>query len=385
MTRLAFSPQSVNAGYITGPRHGNTITGAQYGVSIIGAGPAGFALAADLQKSGVDVLVYSHSSHLRHANNVQDRGHLCASGKLDGFTCPRITYDMGDAIEFSRILILTVPSTGQETVLQELRRFSLHRHTIIAVPGNLFSLIADMDVGCMLETNLSPYSCRMEEGRLLVMGKKRRIFIAALQKDPSPSVYDMLQNIFQIELKWCSSVIEVCLLNVNGVFHPLMMLMNAGRIENTDGNFYLYRDGLTRSVANAMLAVDNVRIEIGKAFGLRMKTAVEVSNECYGHGFTDLVDLAQNSGPHNKLKAPSDLDNRNISEDVPDLLVCWHALAERLGIDASPIKAVIVLVEMATGVNYSKVGRNLQKLHLQDVSRAELIQRFSPSTKQTDQ
>ncbi|KAF2230843.1 6-phosphogluconate dehydrogenase C-terminal domain-like protein [Viridothelium virens] len=354
----------------------------QHRVSLVGAGPAGFALAIDLEKRGTNVLVYSHPSHLRHVNDVQDKGLLTVRGKLEGSTVLRITSNMRDVIGFSNLIILTVPSTGQETVLQELKKFSLHQHTIVAVPGNLFGLVAEMEVGCIVETNLSPYSCRMDEERLVVLGKKHLVFIAALQKDPGLEIQETMKRIFPLELKWCSNVVEVCLLNVNGVFHPLMMLMNAGRIENTDGNFLLYRDGLTRSVANAMLAVDRVRMEVGEAFGFRMKSAVEISNECYDQSFTDLIDLAQNSGPHNKLKAPSDLENRNISEDVSDLLISWHSLAEKLGIDASPIRAIVVLVEMATGVNYFKIGRDLYKLHLQDVSRNELIQRFGPSTRQ---
>ena len=350
-------------------------------VSIVGAGPAGFALAADLENCGTSVLVYSHPTHLRHAIDVVDRGCLKASGVIEGSTNPRVTFNMSEVVDFSTIIILTVPSTGQETVLQELKKFSLRQHTIIAVPGNLFSLVTDAEIGIeyILETNLSPYSCRMDEGELAVMGKKSRIFIAALQKDLSQAFNEKIQSIFPMELKWCSNVIEVCLSNVNGVFHPLMMLMNAGRIESTAGDFLVYRDGLTRSVANAILAVDGVRMRIGQAFGFPLRTVIEVSNECYGQNFTDLVDLAQNSGPHNKLKAPSDMKNRNISEDVPNLLVSWHDLAEKLGIDASPIKAVIILVGMATGIDYMKSGRNLRKLHLEDMSRGELIQRFSVS------
>jgi opine dehydrogenase len=348
-------------------------------VSILGAGPAGFALAADLESRGTRVLVYSHPTHLRHANYVVDKGCLKASGAIESSTNPRVTFDMSEAIDFSRIIILTVPSTGQETVLKELNRFTLRQHTIIAIPGNLFSLItgAEMEMEYILETNLSPYSCRMNEGELAVLGKKSLFFIAALQKEMSPAFSDEIRSIFSMELQWCSNVIEVCLSNINGVFHPLMMLMNAGRIESTSGDFLLYRDGLTRSVANAILAVDRVRIEIGEAFGFRLDSVLEVSNKCYGQNFTDLVDLAQNSEPHNKLKAPSDMENRNISEDVPDLLVCWHGLAEKLGIDASPIKAIIVLVEMATGRDYMKTGRNLRKLHLEGISRSELIKRFS--------
>lgn len=279
-------------------------------------------------------------------------------------------------IKFSMTIILTIPSTGHETVLQQLRRFSLKQHTIIAIPGNLFSLIADIEIGCVLETNLSPYSCRMERDVVVVLGKKSLIFIAALTNPPSQAMCDAVQEIVPVKLHWCSSVIEVCLLNVNGVFHPLMMLMNAARIESTNGDFLLYRDGLTSSVAKAMTAIDDVRMQIGKAFGYSMRSALTVSNQCYHHTFSDLVDLARNSGPHNGLKAPSNLQNRNISEDVPDLLVCWHGLAEKLGIDASPIKAVIVLARMATGVDYFQCGRSLRKLQLEDVSRSELVERF---------
>jgi opine dehydrogenase len=345
-------------------------------VSIVGAGPAGFALAADLQSCGKRVLLYSHRTHLRHAEDVKNKGHLRASGVLQGSAKLQVTSDMAEVVAFSSIIILTVPSTGQETVLQELRGFPLHQHAIIAIPGNLFSLIADMDVGCVFETNLSPYSCRMEEGGLTVMGKKELIFIAPLQRDLPPAVYKTIESIFPTELKWCSSVIEVCLSNVNGVFHPLMMLMNAGRIEDTSGDFLLYRDGLTPAVANAMLSIDRVRIQIGAALGLRLKSAVDISNECYGASYADLVDLARNSPPHNRLKAPSDLLNRNISEDVPDLLVPWYCLAEVLGIDAAPIKAVIVLAEMTTGVDYLKTGRNLRRLNLEGVTRKELLERF---------
>ncbi|POS71051.1 NAD/NADP octopine/nopaline dehydrogenase [Diaporthe helianthi] len=353
----------------------------QLPVSILGAGPAGFALAADLQSHGKNVLLYSHPDHTRHADSVAEKGHLRITGVMEGTTMVDLTTDISEVVAFSRVLILTVPSTGQETLLDELKGFDLRSHTIIAIPGNLFSLVAgsEIEVDNILETNISPYSCRMEDdGTLRVMGRKGLVSIAALRNDLGPDFYAGIQGMFPVELRWCSSVVEVSLSNINGVFHPLMMLMNVGRIESTAGGFLLYRDGLTRSVANAMIAVDRVRIEVGARFGLCLKSTIDVSNECYGQGFTDLVDLAQNSPPHNKLKAPVDIDNRNISEDVPDLLVAWHALAEKLGIDASPIAAVIILVEMATGIKYMRLGRNLRKLRLENVTRGELIERFSP-------
>ncbi|KAF1952478.1 6-phosphogluconate dehydrogenase C-terminal domain-like protein [Byssothecium circinans] len=351
-------------------------------VSILGAGPAGLALALNLQTRGIQVLVYSHPAHLRHVNAIQEKGHITASGLWQGYTKLDFCTDMATAVAFSHLLILTVPSTGQETLLEELKNFALDRHTIIAVPGNLFALVAaDLDVGCIVETNLSPYSCRMNGSNVRILGQKDQIFVAASKRGLSPAFYDMIESVLPVELCWCSSVVEVCLLNINGVFHPLMMLLNAGRIESTGGDFFIYRDGLTPAVANAMVAVDRVRVQIGKALGLELKSALEVSNDCYGHDFTSLVDLGRRSSPHNNLQAPDSLEHRNISEDVPDLLACWLSLAEKLGIDAEPIRAVIVLVKMATGIDYLKEGRNLQKLRLENVSKEELIRRFRAEKK----
>ncbi|KAI9048919.1 hypothetical protein LZ554_006770 [Drepanopeziza brunnea f. sp. 'monogermtubi'] len=352
----------------------------QLKVSILGAGPAGFALAVDLESKGASVLLYSHPDHRRHADAVISRGGLEVSGAIEASTKLYITSDIQEAVEFSRIVIITVPSTGQETLLCELKQFSLLEHTIIAVPGNLFSLVATagMKVRNFLETNISPYSCRMSEGGLAVFGKKGSFSIAALHGDCDLISKAKVERIFCGQrLRWSHNVIEVSLTNINGVFHPLMMLMNAGRIESTGGDFRVYADGLTRSVANAILAVDRVRLEIGKAFGFKLDSVIATSNRCYNAHFTDLVDLARHSEPHNKLMAPGIMDHRNLSEDVPDLLVCWHGLAEKLEINASPIKAVIDLASIATGIDYMESGRNMTKLGLQDLSRSQLLEQFS--------
>ena len=93
----------------------------------------------------------------------------------------------------------------------------------------------------------------------------------------------------------------------------------------------------------------------------------------------DLVGLARCSPPHRDLRAPAAFAvHRNIVEDVPDLLVPWCALAEALGVDAAPLAAVLLLSEMATGQPFRETGRNLRKLKLDHLSRAELIARWGP-------
>ncbi|KLU88219.1 NAD/NADP octopine/nopaline dehydrogenase [Magnaporthiopsis poae ATCC 64411] len=338
-----------------------------FSVSILGAGPAGLALAADLERHGTATLVYSHPSHLQHALSVQQSGHLRVEGVFEGIVNLKITTDMAEAVAFSHIIVLAVPSSGQETMLQQLRPHDLCRHTLIAVPGNLFSLLLAKDAGIetanVLESNLSPYACRMEDGRLQLYGKKRCVFISALRGDAVR--LDEVQAVFPgVRLRWCSSVVEVCLSNINGVLHPLM-----------------------RSVSNhEWRRSTRARITIGTALEVapahrRSRSPTSAMASALG----DPVDLARYSPPHNRLRAPAAVLSRNISEDVPDLLVAWHGLAERLGVDASPISAVIVLAEMTTGASYAETGRNLRRLRLEGVSREELIARFGPVVPQQEE
>lgn len=156
------------------------------------------------------------------------------------------------------------------------------------------------------------------------------------------------------------------------------MLMNAGWIESTCGDFLLYAQGLSPAVGRAMDAVDAVRVGIARAMGYNFATqsAVEISNACYAQGFGDAVALARGSGPHRTLRAPEGLAHRNVSEDVPDLLVCWMGLAEKLGLDATAIKVVVGLAEMATGRDFTREGRGLGRLGLEGMTRDELVERF---------
>jgi hypothetical protein len=346
--------------------------------AIVGAGPAGYALAVDLEHNGTDVLVYSHPSHQRNTEHVIAQGGLRSTGLITSSILPRITSDMAEVIAFSTTIIITVPSTGQETIYRELRHFDLRSHTVIAIPGNLFSLMQDFHLNAkyILETNLSPYSCRMDQAELIILGKKKQVSIAVHGREQPCNLKSHLEALFPMHLHWNHNIIEVCLSNINGVFHPLMVLMNAGRIESTSGDFFYYAEGLTPSVARAIRAVDAVRIELGQRFGFEMKDVVAMSNECYDHDFTDLVSLAQNSKPHRRLKAPEVVDTRNISEDVGDLLVCWLGLAEKLGVEASALRTVIGLAGMTAGKDYFREGRNLEKLGLEHLSGEEILEKF---------
>jgi opine dehydrogenase len=167
-------------------------------VSIIGAGNCGCAFAADLVSRGVSVLLYAHPDHRQNADSIRSNGYLEASVKIEGRFHPIVSSEMDDVVRFSRFIVITVPSYGHDAILSELKKFDLSQHIVISITGNFFALVArkHLNARFILETSTSPYASRMQKGKVLVMGVKSILPIAALPIDLSQALRDEIGTIF---------------------------------------------------------------------------------------------------------------------------------------------------------------------------------------------
>src|SRR5262249_41472701 len=62
---------------------------------------------------------------------------------------------------------------------------------------------------------------------------------------------------------------------MNPVVHPAGVLLNAGRIEYSQGEFFFYEEGVTPAVCQVIEAVDAERRAIGRALGLELLPVAE--------------------------------------------------------------------------------------------------------------
>ena len=69
--------------------------------------------------------------------------------------------------------------------------------------------------------------------------------------------------------------LEAGLSALNPVVHPAGVLLNAGRIERSRGEFWFYEEGVTPGVVAAIEAVDGERRALGAALGLRLTPVAE--------------------------------------------------------------------------------------------------------------
>jgi opine dehydrogenase len=349
-------------------------------VSIIGAGNCGCAFAADLASRGASVLLYAHPDHRRHAETIENNGCLEAGMKIEGRFHPIVSSDIGDVVRFSKYIVITVPSYGHDAVLSELSKFDLSQHVVISITGNFFTLMARQQINArfILETSSAPYASRMEDGRVMVLGIKSILPIAAMPIDLSRALRDEIGAIFPMPLEWRSNVLEIGMSCITGVIHPTPALMNAGWIETRRGDFYFYREGMSASVTRVIEEVDRERMAIAREFGFKPQSVLAIMNSYYDRAFVDFAEFARDTVEHNLTKmAPTHMRDRFIVQDIPYVLVPWYELGVKVGIHSVAIKSLIDLASIVNDTNYLETGRNLRKLGLNGASKSEVLETFS--------
>ncbi|MER9025593.1 NAD/NADP octopine/nopaline dehydrogenase family protein [Mesorhizobium sp. M0815] len=351
--------------------------GSKMRVSIIGAGNCGCAFAVDLINRGFGVLLYGHPHHRRNIDAIRRDGHLTARMKIEGQFEPTVTTEMATAVEFSRVLVVTVPSYGHDDIVSELKDFDLSRHIIVAINGNFFALACSRELNALtiLETNASPYASWIQKGEVLVAGIKASLPIAAFPNTLDEKQWSQIANIFPQPLQLHNNVFEIGMQSNNGVIHPVAAILNTGRIESTKGEFFFYRDGISSSVGKVIEAVDIERLAIADALGFRLQTFLQEMVGFYGGSFDTFSDFAFHTRVHNTTRAtPVHMQDRYVVEDIPYILVPWYELGAKVGVDARTIKAFVDIASAMNGNNYFESGRNLRRLGMAHMSRRELSQ-----------
>jgi opine dehydrogenase len=159
---------------------------------------------------------------------------------------------------------------------------------------------------------------------------------------------------------------------MGAIFHPTLTLLNAGRIESTGGEFQFYIDGVTSSVARVLEALDRERVTVAASLGIRARTGMEWLRMAYDVTGENLHEAIHNQPGYRGIKAPSTLNHRYITEDVPMSLVPIAALGQRYGVRVQAMDSVIRLACIVHRTDYWRRGRTLDRLGIKQLSVDEV-------------
>src|SRR5439155_16169421 len=278
---------------------------------------------------------------------LRGQGGIEARGIVQGLVpIDLLTSDVAEAVRGADLIMLVVPGVAHAHYAGALVPLIDGSVPVFINPGHtgggLHFLRELRNAGYRgavrsCETVSLTYITRMEgPGLVNIYSTTKRLGFAALPGKEVEGLLALVRPLYP-EIQTASSVLETGLSNINAVFHPPGMIMNAGWIQHTGGDFLFYREGFTDAVARVTAAVDAERMAVAKALGI---PAIPFLDFFHQAGLTtkaardsgDISRACRESEPNKTIKSPSSLDHRYVHEDVGYGLVPIAALGALAGV-----------------------------------------------------
>lgn len=365
-------------------------------VSVFGAGNAGLTAAYHFTQQGCQVSLYGSEGFDEQIHAISANGGITSLAQHHGIPLDYagfefidcLTTDIEQAIAYSDILILPVPSFAQAPLFKEMLPYLSDNQTIVLMPGNYGSLALNQlknDLGyqtlklTFVDAISIPWATRITgNAEIAIFGMKSFLPVAALPASRTAESIEKLQVIFPLKLTALENVIAAGLENINFGGHPLMTTLNIGLLENYPGKFNYYTDCCSPATAKACEKLDIERLAVGHALGLDLKSELEAMNELYDMNVKSVYELNKTSATHGSVNsAPDSSKSRYITEDAPYLLVPCVEFAKLLNIPMPIATSILHLTSAINEENYFISGRTLEKMGLSDMTANEIIAKIS--------
>ncbi len=355
-------------------------------IAVLGGGNGAHAAAADLTLKDFRVFLFSRSPET--FKPVRDQGGIVLIDPSGERFVPihRICGTIEEALSEAELILVTVPAIGHEYYAHACAPHLKNEQLIVLNPGSTGGALAfkkiltekesSPDVP-ICETNTLTYICRLTGPATVRITVRLKLQFATLPGKKTGECFQIFKGLFP-DITERKNVLETSLTNFNAVMHPPGMIMNAGWIEHTKGDFSYYCEGGTPAIARVIEEVDKERIalcqKINYATGCFLDffyKAGATSERAYRAG--SLYQALQESEPNRFIRAPETLSYRYLTEDIPFGIVPMAYLGEMLGIPTPTINALIDLASTINETNYQQTGWTLEKMGIKGMSLEKLL------------
>ena len=354
-------------------------------VAVMGAGHGGYAAAADLTRKGFEVRL--HARREESLDPIRENGGIDARGVFESREMPALlTTDVAEAVDGADLVMLVVPSVAHAYYAERLAGMLEEGTPVFLDPGHTgggLHFQAEMRRAGhkapleTCETVTLTFISRIEASATVgIYSYTKSLMFAALPGKATRRLHGAISPLFP-EIRPASSVLETGLANINAVFHPPGMLLNAGWIESTDGDFLFYREGVTDAVGRVTAEIDAERLAVARALDVPATPFLEVfhnagltTREAMESG--SISRACRESAPNATLRSPPSLDHRYVHEDVGYGLVPFAAFGRLAGVATPTVDSHIALLSAATGVHYASEGLTLERMGISGLDAAAL-------------
>ena len=345
-------------------------------IAIIGAGPGGFRLVANLGLAGYRLRLNDIDDAKLTA--IRARGGIDVEGTPGGFAPLELaTTDLGATVTGADLIIVVSGGNTQPTVARALAPLLVDGQAILLMQGNTGgSLVVRCELdraGCraeieLAETDTYPYAMRaLGPTTMRQTTQKRWMQIAAFPGTRSKATHARIGPLFPQAVA-APDVLHTGLMNVNAILHVANCIANAARIERGGGHMF-YGEGVTSAVANLYTAIDAERMAIAAALDVNVPSLADWIERAYNVRETDFVKTfqrlsAEPDGPYVVNKAAGTLNHKYVTEDVPTGLIPIQELGTATGTATPAIDTLVEMAKLMTGRTFTDEARTLGRMGL---------------------
>ncbi len=356
---------------------------AQDSLTVLGGGNTAFAVAANLTFAGAAVTLCELPSFEHTIEPIRTSGEI----QLDGVVhtglarLDRVTSGFAEALADNELVLLIIPAYGHRAFAEACAPHLHNGQVVVLMPGTLGSLeFASVirDHGAphgvtIAEVDTAPYVCRkMSPTSAHIWGVVNGLGLGVFPATETKRVAKLVDRWFP-GVQSYDNVMACGLAAMNPVVHPAGVLLNAGRIEYSHGDFFFYEEGVTPGVCRLIYAVDGERLAIAAALGQQLSPVDAAFHEAGFGPQGDLWATINGSRMLTQLRAPGTLETRWLTEDVPYGLAAWVHLGERYDVACPVMRSLVELNSAALGIDFWKSARTLEDLGIAGMSKDALL------------
>jgi opine dehydrogenase len=312
---------------------------------------------------------------------IQSAGGIQVDGVVTGFGKIELaTTDIAQAVAGVDIIMIVAPAIAHHDIAVNCAPHLTDSQILFIHPGATggaleFNQVL-LDQRCNKSVTLAEaesllYTCRSPKpGHATIFGIKNELMVAALPATATQRVVKLLNTAFP-QMYAGVNVLATSLGNANAMMHPAPTLLNTSLIESGKDWLY-YWDGITPAIGAFIEALDEERLAVASAFGLKIPGILEWYKVHYGVEGSTLTDTVKQNQAYAEVQGQKTLHTRYLLEDIPTGLVPMAYLGKLAGVEVTRMETVIKLGEFMTGKDLTTSGRSLEKLGLAGMTIREI-------------
>ncbi|AQU80852.1 hypothetical protein AJGP001_16835 [Planococcus faecalis] len=356
-------------------------------IAILGAGNGGITAAADLKSKGFQINLYEMPQFKNNLEGIIEKGGITLKDDNgeNFFPIDLVTTDIAEAVKDAELVMMTVPGFAIEQFAELLAPVVKESQFILingaGAMGCMRFVSQARKVGVetafkIAETNSLTYGTRAfpNEARVELSLRVKKLFLAAYPKEDTELILNVCSQVYDCFVA-ADNIWHTTLENGNPEVHPGPSLLNAGRIDFSEGEFWLYKEGITEHTVKVIKGIERERMEIGEAFGFTLENAVQsrARRGYFSNENEDLQTLFNTSEVFSKIKGPVSVNSRYFTEDISSGLVLWSDLGKVAKVATPTIDSVINLGGTILERDFFEEGLTLKKLGLDNLPLEKLI------------